>query len=92
MERNVENVIEFLDGDSECAVSFTNRRFINRMVKLYEQHKPGFKYLYTNQDGSITARIPLSWIKIIPPREISEEEREKMRERFFANLGIEKDE
>lgn len=34
--------------------------------------------------GSLCAHIPVSWIRIIPPRELSEEQKEKPRERMLA--------
>ena len=63
-DNNNENCIEFLSGERSAVVSFTNRKHINRIKKLYEERKDDFKYFHENTDGSICAKIPLKWIKI----------------------------
>lgn len=59
-----ENMIEFITGQRTATVTFTNRKHINRIKKLYEEHKDDFKYFVENQDGSVCANIPLKWIRI----------------------------
>ena len=39
MDYNKENMIEFISGQRTATVSFTNRRHINRIKKLYEEKK-----------------------------------------------------
>lgn len=82
--RNTENAIEFMCGDSFCTGSFTSQRHINRIKKLYENHKQDFCYMVENRDGSVCAKFPLSWVKITPPtkREMTEEEKENLRQRL----------
>ena len=63
-DNNNENCIEFLSGERSAVVSFTNRKHINRIKKLYEERKDDFKYFHENTDGSICAKIPIKWIKI----------------------------
>lgn len=64
METNVENVIEFLSGTRYATVTFTNRKHISRIKRLYEERKDEFKYFEENEDGSVCAKIPLRWIKL----------------------------
>lgn len=82
-EPNKENVIEFLSGEHYCVCTFTNRTHIRRIKEIYAERKDDFKYLYVNEDGSVCAKIPLKWIRINPTRvtkrEISEEQKEKLR-------------
>ena len=82
---NKENMIDFITGSKMCTCSFTNRKHINRIKKLYEQRKSEFEYFYENEDGSVCARIPLKWIKInpgslpdAPKRDMSEEHKAKL--------------
>ena len=67
-------------------VSFTNRKHINRIKKLYEERKDDFKYFHENTDGSICAKIPLKWIKLNPGskngRVMTEEQKEAARVRL----------
>ena len=83
---NVENVLEFISGSHTATVTFTNKKHINRIKKLYEERKDDFKYFVENPDGSVCAKIPLKWIKISPPKRNSriytEEEKQKIAERL----------
>ena len=60
---NIENMIEFISGTRTATVTFTNKKHINRIKKLYEERKDEFKYLVENPDGSVCAKLPLKWIK-----------------------------
>lgn len=51
MENN-ENMIEFISCTHFATVTFTNQKHINRMKKLYEEHKDEFKYFKENSDGN----------------------------------------
>lgn len=88
MENN-ENVIEFLRNARTCTVTFTNQKHINRIKKLHEERSDEFKYFYENPDGSVCAKIPLRWIRINPgskeKREMTEEQKEALRQRFAAS-------
>lgn len=85
-DNNNENCIEFLSGERSAVVSFTNRKHINRIKKLYEERKDDFKYFHENTDGSICAKIPLKWIKINSGskngRVMTEEQKEAARIRL----------
>lgn len=81
---NKENAIEFLSGDDMMVVSFTSKKFVNLITNLYKEHPDQFTYFYQNDDGSICAKIPLSWEKIRPPRTMTEEQKEAARERMKA--------
>lgn len=85
-DNNNENCIEFLSGERSAVVSFTNRKHINRIKKLYEERKDDFKYFHENTDGSICAKIPLKWIKINSGsktgRVMTEEQKEAARVRL----------
>ena len=82
MENNRENCIEFLSGQHTATCTFTNQKHISKMRKLYETNKEDFKYFIENSDGSICCKIPLKYIKISPPKYVSEETRKKASERF----------
>ena len=83
---NTENVLEFISGTRTATVTFTNKKHINRIKKLYEERKDEFKYFVENPDGSVCAKIPLKWIKINPGsktgRVMTEEQKEAARIRL----------
>ena len=85
-DNNNENCIEFLSGERSAVVSFTNKKHINRIKKLYEERKDDFKYFHENTDGSICAKIPLKWVKLNPGsktgRVMTEEQKEAARIRL----------
>ena len=85
-DNNNENCIEFLSGERSAVVSFTNKKHINRIKKLYEERKDDFKYFHENTDGSVCAKLPLKWIKINSGsktgRVMTEEQKEAARVRL----------
>ena len=84
--RNSENMIEFISGTRTATVTFTNKKHINRIKKLYEERKDDFKYFVENPDGSVCAKLPLKWIKINAGskegRVMTEEQKEAARIRL----------
>lgn len=85
-ETNNENCIEFLSGEHYITVSFTNRKHVNRVKRLYEERKEDFKYFKENKDGSICAKLPIKWLKLNPGskegRSMTEEQKEAARIRL----------
>ena len=82
IETNKENAIEFITGEKTATVSVTNRKYINKLKKLHEKHQSDFIYFVENKDRSICAKIPLNWIKISIPRQVSDKQRQLAADRF----------
>lgn len=78
--RSNENVIEWLNGDEKVSCTISQGKFITKILKLIEKY-PEEVEITNNDDGTIYCKIPLSWIKI-SHREISEEQKQKSRERL----------
>lgn len=77
-----ENVIEWIRGQNVVALTLcSNSKLAGRVKRLYETHKEEMT-LKENPDGSIFAHVPLKWIKIGPPRKVSEEQREAAAKRL----------
>lgn len=81
MERSQENVIEWLTGDDRVGMTLSQTKWINRISKLKASH-PEEVGLIVNEDGSAFASVPLPWIKVSAPRQLSQEQREKLAERI----------
>jgi len=87
---NNENMIEFISGARTATVTFTNRKHISRIKKLYEERGDEFKYYHENEDGSVCAKLPLKWIKVNAgskpgtreKREMTDEQKQALRERL----------
>ena len=88
--KNQENMIDFVVGRDTAVVSFTNKKYINRIKKLYKERKEEFTSFYENKDGSVCAKIPLKWIRINPgvkdsnrpKRILTEEQKKELAERL----------
>lgn len=56
-----ENVIEWITGDDTIGVTVTQKKFINKILKLREKHPDLIEIVGDNVeiDGSLYARLPL---------------------------------
>lgn len=81
LERSHENVIEFLDSENEAMLTLSKQKYITKVKRLKESH-PDEVYVVENADGTIFAKVPVKWVKISPPRAISEEQRQASAERL----------
>ena len=80
-----EIVIEWIRGDSEAAITaYAGSKIKNKVMKLAQESR--VVSVIENEDGSIYAQVPVSWIKIQKTREYSEEQKQKMRERLNQNF------
>lgn len=81
-----ENVIEFLRNDKKAVGTFTQGRFIRQAKILAKSHPDEVRIIAENPDGSMCVEFPTSWVKLRPPRAISEEDRAALVERAKKNL------
>lgn len=79
-----DNAIEWYTGQRTITVTIDQEKYKNKIIKLAESHADQVKIIKTNSDGTILAKLPLKFLKISPPRKVSDEQREQMRERFMA--------
>lgn len=54
-----ENLIEWYTGSDTVTVTFTQKKFVNRIKRMAETHGKQVEIVAENSDGSITAHIPL---------------------------------
>ena len=88
MDSMNENVIEFLRGQKTATVTFCSQNKLNTRVRKLAELKPEeCQIVAENSDGSIVAHVPTKWIKINPTKELSEEAKQKLRERA-AQFGF----
>lgn len=82
MDRCIENVIEFLENQERATVTFSQGRYKNRIKRLATERPGECQIMAENPDCSLCAHIPVEWVKIIPPRQLSEEQRKAIAERL----------
>lgn len=71
-----ENVIEFIKDSSRATVTFSQGRYKTRIRKQAERRPEECTIVAENLDGSICAHIPVSWVKIGPPKAMNEKQLE----------------
>ena len=76
-----ENVIEWLRNMGRATISFSQGRMVSKIRKLAEDYPEDID-IYSDNGNSVVAHIPVKWIKISPPRKISDEQKEAAAERF----------
>jgi len=81
-----ENNIEWVTGlkdETKITLTLSSKRFINKVKGICSEHPEDTK-LIENGDGTIYAELPIGCLKISYPnkRELTEEEKEELRERI----------
>lgn len=82
----MENVIEFLTGQRRATVTLSQGRYKTKIEKLAKERPDECKIIARNTDGTILAHVPVSWVKISPPRkvEMSNERKEQLRQQLAS--------
>ena len=86
----IENVIEFIKDEARATVTFSQGRYKTRVKQLAKSHPEECQIVAENQDGSICAHIPVEWVRISPPKAVSELQRRtgaEMARRNFSHIG-----
>lgn len=81
----IDNCFEWYTGEKRVSVTFSQRKYVNKLKKYAEKYPDEIEIVKENQDGSIFAHIPISWVKFSPPRqgrEFTDEERAEAAERM----------
>lgn len=78
-----EFAIEWIKGSKYAGVSVPSGTALkSKLLRLAEKNPDEVKIVTENEDGSMFAHVPVSYVKISPPRKISEEQKEAASERF----------
>lgn len=82
-----DNGVEWYTGETKVTGTFSQRKWISKIKKLAEKRPDEVEIVVENTDGSIVAHLPLSYIKISPPKKVSEEQKERMRLQAQKNIA-----
>lgn len=78
-----EFVIEWVKGGDYAGVTVSSRTALkSKLLNLSEKNPDDVKIIAINEDGSVYAHIPINYVKISPPRKVSDEQKKAAGERF----------
>lgn len=75
--------IEWIKGNDYAGVTVPSGTALKSKLMRYAQERPDkVKLMAENKDGSAFFHIPISYVKVSPPRKVSEEQKKAAGERF----------
>lgn len=78
-----EFCIEWIKGSDYAGVTVPSGTALKSKLMRYTQERPDeVKLIIENDDGSALFHVPVNYIKVSPPRKVSEEQRAAAGERF----------
>ncbi len=78
-----EFAIEWIKGANYAGITVPSGTAWKSKLLRYAKEKPeDVQLMVENKDGSAFFHVPVKWIKCSPPRQISEEQKEAVRQRF----------
>ncbi len=77
-----ENVIEWEKDSGQATVTLSQKSMITKIRKLAEARPEECQIVGEYKENTIVAHVPRKWIKISPPREVSDEFRQQAGERL----------
>ena len=86
MQEVKETVYEHQLGEPTFTVSTQERTFISMLRRLKEARPDEVEIVAENRDGSLVAKLPVSWMKIRPKRvvNLTDEQKAAAAERLRA--------
>lgn len=79
-----ETIILYTEADDRAEVYTHNKKMINRLAKLCAERPDEVEKIREADTGAVTYTVPRDWVKIIPKRRLSEEQRAAITDRFAA--------
>lgn len=87
-----EFAIEWTKDRDFATVTAPSGTALKNKLMRYAEEKPDVTVVAINTDGSAVFHVPVSYIKVSPPRRVSEEQREAMGERAKKMWELKKNE
>lgn len=77
----IENTVEWIDREDRAVITTSiDSSFYRKLSKYFEEHND-LRLVTFNDDGNVTLEVPVKWIKITPPRKVSDHLRKSASER-----------
>ena len=78
-----EFCIEWIKGNDYAGITVPSGTALkSKLMRLAQERPDEVKIVAVNTDGSAFFHIPINYIKVSPPRKVSEKQREAAGERF----------
>ena len=78
-----EFCIEWIKGVEFATVTApTGTALKSKLARLAEQKPEEVKKVHESEDGTVLYHVPIRYIKVSPPKRVSDEQREAAGERF----------
>ena len=68
IDKCIDNSLEWYIGDKRASVTASEQKLKNKILKLAKEYPNDVRIICQNEDGSIFASMPRSWIKVGKPR------------------------
>lgn len=66
-----ETAIDHVSGEDFMTFFSSEQKWLNMIHRLKEQYPNDVDIRHVNEDGSLVARIPASWVKIRPNKKVT---------------------
>ncbi|MCC8075641.1 MAG: hypothetical protein LIO95_06860 [Clostridiales bacterium] len=76
-----ETIITYNEAEATANVYTHNRALRRRLEALANERPENCRLSRTFPSGAVEYTVPKQWVKLTPPRQMSAEQREAMRER-----------
>lgn len=76
-----ETIINYNNAEKEASIYTCNENMQEKIRKLAEKYPEQVK-ITASDNYSVTAEIPKKWVKIVPPRNLTDEQRAAAAERM----------
>ena len=85
----LENAIEWVNGSDRVTVTFSQKKYINSVLRLAEKDPEAVEVVKMPEDnnGYLYAHIDIRCVRIAKRPRVSEEAKKNMAENFKKNLG-----
>jgi len=81
-ENTCEIAIEWVKGQQRATITaYSNSKIKGKLIKLAEKF-PDEVDVYLNEDGSVLGHVPINYIKVSHPKQVSEETKIRLAERL----------
>lgn len=87
IEKNNENLMEWLTGEEIIACTFTQRKHVNLFRRLSEKFPEEYRIIHENKDGSIYGTIPINCLSFRSPNKLTEEQKADRAAQARRNFG-----